>query len=289
MAAKADPSAHPQPSTVRSPLPSSPIAANPTHPTVYTFLATLVLLLSVSAAIILRSLVLRRRHRRMLNDAIRNGLWVPPPPGAGPLGMSVAELLRLGRKPAMWEAYVGGPGPEKQHSTLRHHEPKTEWDWDSLRPFSASYVAPPATPTPQASSGAPAVPHVHAQLSPPVAESPRRRIRLRVPGRPLPPALLPSSPPRDTQLNNAVSIPGADPASSAHKKVRVAVLIAMPRRPMESGVPLSEEEEGEEEEEEIPVVEFGVAELDLRDDTLREKVDADMGRPSGSTEADDHV
>ncbi|KAG5732940.1 hypothetical protein E4T56_gene17250, partial [Termitomyces sp. T112] len=48
----------------------------------YTFLATLVLLLSVSAAIILRSLILRRRHQRLVAEAMRNGTWVPPSPGA---------------------------------------------------------------------------------------------------------------------------------------------------------------------------------------------------------------
>ncbi|KAF5374037.1 hypothetical protein D9757_010075 [Collybiopsis confluens] len=40
--------------------------------TVYTFLATLVLLLGISGAIVARSLVLRRRHRRMIEEAIRN-------------------------------------------------------------------------------------------------------------------------------------------------------------------------------------------------------------------------
>ncbi|KAI0782310.1 hypothetical protein C8Q75DRAFT_811745 [Abortiporus biennis] len=44
----------------------------------YTFLATLVLLLTVSAAIVFRSYILRRRQRLLIEEAIRNGTYVPP-------------------------------------------------------------------------------------------------------------------------------------------------------------------------------------------------------------------
>ncbi|KAJ3931819.1 MAG: hypothetical protein NXY57DRAFT_178956 [Lentinula lateritia] len=67
----------------------------------YTFLATLVLLLGVSAAIVVRSLVLRRRHRRMVEEAIRNGTYVPPSVIATARGR-----VDLAMKPKMWEATV---------------------------------------------------------------------------------------------------------------------------------------------------------------------------------------
>ena len=40
--------------------------------------ATLVLLLCVSGAVVLRSITLRIRHRRAIEEAIRNGTYVPP-------------------------------------------------------------------------------------------------------------------------------------------------------------------------------------------------------------------
>lgn len=67
---------------------------------VYTFLATLVLLLGVSGAIIVRSLLLRRRHRRMVEEAIANGTWIPPAPRI---------KVDLRKKPKLWDAYVSPP------------------------------------------------------------------------------------------------------------------------------------------------------------------------------------
>lgn len=40
--------------------------------------ATLVLLLSVSGAVVIRSLMMRARQRRAIEEAIRNGTYVPP-------------------------------------------------------------------------------------------------------------------------------------------------------------------------------------------------------------------
>ena len=40
--------------------------------------ATLVLLLSVSGAVVIRSLMLRVRQRRAIEEAIRNGTYIPP-------------------------------------------------------------------------------------------------------------------------------------------------------------------------------------------------------------------
>ncbi|KAF5382401.1 hypothetical protein D9757_009812 [Collybiopsis confluens] len=70
----------------------------------YTFLATLVLLLGVSGAIVARSLLLRRRHRRMIEEAIRNGTYIPPNILANARGR-----VDLAKKPRMWEANVYRP------------------------------------------------------------------------------------------------------------------------------------------------------------------------------------
>ncbi|KAJ7506976.1 hypothetical protein B0H11DRAFT_187814 [Mycena galericulata] len=66
----------------------------------YTFLATLILLLGVSSAIVMRSLILRRRHRRMVEEAIANGTWVPPTPRV---------KVDLRKKPRLWDAHIAPP------------------------------------------------------------------------------------------------------------------------------------------------------------------------------------
>ncbi|KAK0200560.1 hypothetical protein DFS33DRAFT_1362543 [Desarmillaria ectypa] len=99
----------------------------------YTFLATLILLLGVSAAIVFRSLILRRRHRRMVEEAIRNGTWIPPTNGRG---------IRFdpSQKPIMYEAAM--------NVQKNHH------DWEACKPFSVSYTVaaqnrtPPPPPLP---------------------------------------------------------------------------------------------------------------------------------------------
>ncbi|KAG7443789.1 uncharacterized protein BT62DRAFT_995821 [Guyanagaster necrorhizus] len=99
----------------------------------YTFLATLILLLGVSAAIVFRSLILRRRHRRMVNEAILNGTWIPP---ASRRGMRFDPS----QKPIMYEAAMN---IEKNHH-----------DWEACKPFSVSYTVaaskrtPPLVPPP---------------------------------------------------------------------------------------------------------------------------------------------
>lgn len=95
--------------------------------TVYTFLATLVLLLGVSLAIVLRSLCLRRRHRRMVEEAIRNGTFHPGmlnptidardrwrlrSSGAVPTPLEKPGMMEVHLGPPMgYEQYVA-PGPE---------------------------------------------------------------------------------------------------------------------------------------------------------------------------------
>jgi len=103
----------------------------------YTFLATLVLLLSVSGAIVVRSFILRRRHRRMVEEAIRNGTYVAPTPPTRP------ARVDLSQKPELWEAYLGdggwrlGSGKELDNWKLDYSR-----DWESIKPLCAGYAAP---------------------------------------------------------------------------------------------------------------------------------------------------
>ncbi|EKM52499.1 uncharacterized protein PHACADRAFT_198555 [Phanerochaete carnosa HHB-10118-sp] len=66
----------------------------------YTFLVTLILLLAVSGAIVTRSFIMRRRHRRMVEEAIRNGTYVPPS----------KTKKELGQKPAIYDAFLSVDG-----------------------------------------------------------------------------------------------------------------------------------------------------------------------------------
>ncbi|KAG7100063.1 hypothetical protein E1B28_001848 [Marasmius oreades] len=108
----------------------------------YTFLATLVLLLGVSAAIILRSLLLRRRHRRMVEEAIRNGTWIPPT--NSPRG---GVKVDLSQKPKMWEAILGGGGYIDAKILDMHPLEKTKdpLEWSALKPISLQVLPLPQT------------------------------------------------------------------------------------------------------------------------------------------------
>lgn len=215
----------------------------------YTFLATLVLLLSVSGAIVIRSFVLRRRHRRMVEEAMRNGTWVPPIPATRP------ARVDLSKKPEIWEAYLGGGGWQAaghDHGSGKEQGIGTNWnleyskDWDSMKPISAEPLspAPPyAGPTPDT-------------LSPPVPDpvpAPTTLLTLRgdeesqeTPGIPTPPSLLrrariflnPPMPTLPFSTSPAAADNGTHPHStnismtelnsSSPSTVRVTVLIAMP-------------------------------------------------------------
>ncbi|KAL0068199.1 hypothetical protein AAF712_004860 [Marasmius tenuissimus] len=67
---------------------------------VYAFIATVAILLCLSAVIACRSLRARRQYRRMVEEAIRNGTYVPGGSGG----------VDLGRKPVLWEAWLGDGG-----------------------------------------------------------------------------------------------------------------------------------------------------------------------------------
>ncbi|KAI9443200.1 hypothetical protein H4582DRAFT_1169189 [Lactarius indigo] len=82
----------------------------------FTFLATLFLLLFVSSAIILRSFILRRRFRQRIEEAILAGVIVPNQTGR------VSRRRPLGEKPKLWETRVF---------------PADDDRWDSIVPVSA--------------------------------------------------------------------------------------------------------------------------------------------------------
>ncbi|KAJ7248580.1 hypothetical protein B0H12DRAFT_1123338 [Mycena haematopus] len=162
-----------------------------TPPIVYTFLATLILLLAVSSAIVSRSLILRRRHGRMVAEAIATGTWMPPDP-------RVSVKVDLRAKPQLWDAWVQSPMlPRNVHGAGGEKAKETETerdDWDRIMPFAASY-----TPLSTATPPSLAPPSAHLTLNP----------------NPSAPAVPEPIPPTPT--------PGTE-----HPRVRIAVLIAMP-------------------------------------------------------------
>ncbi|KAI0033866.1 hypothetical protein K488DRAFT_84513 [Vararia minispora EC-137] len=82
---------------------SSPSAAGIGGPSsslyLYTFLVTLALLLAISASIIVRSYLIRRRIRRMIAD----GTWVPPAER-----LSAVAVGAPAQRPKLFEVWVGG-------------------------------------------------------------------------------------------------------------------------------------------------------------------------------------
>ena len=267
----------------------------------YTFLATLVLLLSVSGAIILRSFILRRRHRLLVEEAIRNGTWIPPSPEERGTGSS-RNRVDISKKPVMWDAYVGekdrelglGSSISRERGGEKQHDGQTEWDWDSIRPFSAAYLAPPPG-APSKPLRLPSSDNTPNQVYPPRLSYARRFMRFIRPDDP-------SSQPfplnqRRLSTVNLDASEGVDWAGHP-KKLRVAVLIAMPRPPSERNSSASSassqhsisiqrepHNDDEDEDKEIPLVEFGIAELDVKGLVPDVDMDADGPRKSESGSA----
>lgn len=83
--------------------PDNPLTGTPLSPLDVSYsalVATLVLLLAVSSAIVIRSLILRRRHQRLVEEAIRTGTWLPHNYDS-PSGRRRRDI---GQKPKLWEA-----------------------------------------------------------------------------------------------------------------------------------------------------------------------------------------
>lgn len=76
--------------------------ASPANLSYTALIATLVLLLAVSSAIVVRSVILRRRHQRLVEEAMLTGTWVPNrfDPRSG------RKRRDIGKKPKLWEAWL---------------------------------------------------------------------------------------------------------------------------------------------------------------------------------------
>jgi len=178
----------------------SPTGSLSNIPTSYTALiATLVLLLAVSSAIVVRSLVLRRRHQRIVEEAIRAGGWPPHQP-YDPRGSR--RRRDIGKKPKMWEAWL--------HSG--HAGGDSKCAWNDITPMHAAYNnTTPQFPTEES-----------AQTQTDMQSRTMRFLR---------PFHRRSS---SLASPNVASIPASSsPSTSAPPAIRVAVLISMPIPPQQ--------------------------------------------------------
>lgn len=165
----------------------------------YTFLATLVLLLAVSSAIVIRSLILRRRHQRIVEEAIRTGTWLPHQ-AYDP--RSSRRRRDIGKKPKMWEAWLRS----------RDGGDDGKCAWNDIMPIYASYA--------KASPQFPAEESAETQ-----SDVQSRTMRFLRPFHRHPSSL---------QSPNVASAPASSsPPRSASPALRVAVLVAMPCPPQQ--------------------------------------------------------
>ncbi len=174
-----------------------------------------------------RSLILRRRHRRMVEEAIRNGTWIPTTNGRG-------MRYDPSQKPIMHEAAMNVQKNRHDWESCKVR-PCINYTFlsiesiDASQPFSVSYTvaaqnrtAPPARPAPRQDNSA------RARF---------RRIWSHVDASPLPPPLSPPA-------SDAPLLP--DPSGGP---LRVSVLVAMPSQHYG------------EQQDELPHLEFGTADI----------------------------
>ena len=195
----------------------------------------------------------------MVEEAIRNGTWVPPAPPSRPVRVD------LSKKPVLWEAYIDNKGSiSYSHGGGQSLNP--EWmtdqakDWDMIRPISAAYLASstalgPTTSVPTAADPTPPNPipgptpvdelPSHSDAS--STRTPRHRAIFSRAMRMLNPTPVQTSPLPAANLSNANINAGGSGAGDAHilmteldgntpspSLIRVAVLIAMPSPPSSS-------------------------------------------------------
>lgn len=77
----------------------------------FTFLATLLLLLFVSGAIVLRSFIVRRRFRRRIEEALAAGVLLTPP-------FEPSFPQRRLEKPILWDAALTPASDEEWRDLL---------------------------------------------------------------------------------------------------------------------------------------------------------------------------
>ncbi|TFK52541.1 hypothetical protein OE88DRAFT_1734515 [Heliocybe sulcata] len=204
----------------------------------FTFLATLFLLLFVSCAIVLRSFILRRRFRRSMEEAIAAGIIFPGPQTPG------YRKRNFGEKPVMWDVSVTSSG----------------WTWGAMKPVSATTLSDQAqlhSELHDAASGADASrPRTNSILNRTLRPFIRRNDSA---------ATFPS--PRSATFPAGSGEPGTptSPATAQASQVQVSVLIQMPSPHSSQSGLLSGKGKGrgssggDWEDEEFPDVVIGVA------------------------------
>ncbi|KAI6039103.1 hypothetical protein EDC04DRAFT_1802734 [Pisolithus marmoratus] len=99
----------------------------------YTFLITLFLLLAVTSTVIARSLVLRRRHRRILEQGTNPRFAADVGPSTPTNGTGTRRRQRVvGEKPALWQLWtqsLGDVGKDCGRAV-----------WTDIKPVSIAYI-----------------------------------------------------------------------------------------------------------------------------------------------------
>ncbi|KAJ7595047.1 hypothetical protein C8J56DRAFT_777416, partial [Mycena floridula] len=236
--------------------------------------ATLVLLLGVSAAIVFRSLLLRRRHRRMIEEAIRNGTWIPPAAG---------RRIDPSKKPKLFEAHLAAPPT---------HGPSFDTqEWDGIMPFSVTYATPPTAGISTAldeQNNDTASANLQGGLMASRMRSTWRRFLGNSPASPsssapiIPLSNVPSTTRSTPATPNGHDTPAIPPVPSPAPSLRIAVLIAMPSpTPLQAAIQHSQDLE----EDELPHIEFGVAEIDVQEEHANRTLEqAERKRSTASSE-----
>ncbi|KAL5493004.1 hypothetical protein ACEPAI_4452 [Sanghuangporus weigelae] len=239
---------------------------------------TLVLLLLVSGAVVARSITLRVRARRAIEESIRNGTYVPLPRGLN--GTNVP-------KPEFYDAHI-----KDAHSSPVVDEKQARWN--QLLPVAASFIPSESPhPLPQPATSAP--PSPRPALSARIRSlNPFRAVQVQdildeLASRDLHSRMVIQPDPQPTQAQLAASafrtISAEDENADQQdlerpSAMRIAVLIAMPdpSRPMSNNYPGHDDVSSSassakgkspiignasksEDEAEMPYVEFGVAEV----------------------------
>jgi len=231
----------------------------------------------------------------MVEEAIRNGTWVPPAPPTRP------PRVDLSKKPTLFEAHLGGgswQGGEIKGLNGKDLGIGTNWtvenwkDWESIRPISVDYV-PSGTPASHLTS-LPVPISVPAPITPSAPNGDEENQQTAEVSTAATPSLLtrvtsfwsptsqstsplPASSTSATNLNRntPTNIPMTELRSPSPSAVRVAVLIAMPSPPSfhgsstarsssfsSSNVPTSSHPL-DDEEQPLPQLEMGVVEIPL--------------------------
>ncbi|KAJ7748216.1 hypothetical protein DFH07DRAFT_830448, partial [Mycena maculata] len=218
----------------------------------FTFLATVVLLTLVTGTIVVRSMYLRRRHRLL----VASGRWVPPAPPR-PKGE-----VDLKQKPRIFDAYLG--------------ESASEFDWESVPPFSATSASTPTPSKPPQSASQPQVNSAMPSFQMTTQFNPIRNI-------PWSRRIAPH-----TSIN-ILAAPQHEPEvipllemSPSKRRVSVQYIIAMPCQT----APLRKSESEGDEAPELPFLEFGIAEVDVSGagDELS-LFGESQGKPSGEVDS----